>query len=98
MTASRPCLGTALIAFVAGAAVVAACGSGNSNNPTCSGPQVCVLVPEGGSQEMAACLTSCLADAGSCQDGEVCTHLTGCCSGSACTATLQSVCCPPSGC
>ena len=37
-------------------------------------------------------------DSGACSNGDVCTGISGCCEGTACSAPVDFVCCPASGC
>jgi hypothetical protein len=37
-------------------------------------------------------------DSGACSNGDVCTGISGCCLGAACSAPADFVCCPASGC
>src|SRR5580704_2675793 len=94
MTYARHRVGvTAVLAL----GIMMACGSsspsGNDHTdgfPQCTGTQRCVGYPSFGDW---VCLESCSGvDAGDCPSGMTCTSVSGCCTGTGCSATSANVC------
>ena len=68
-------------------------GNADSGFPQCSGTQRCVGSPSFGDW---VCLESCSGvDAGGCPSGMTCTSVSGCCTGTGCSATSANVCVTP---
>jgi hypothetical protein len=90
-TLARYRLGAAVIL---GFGIVVACSSPGSTEktdlPQCSGTQRCVGYPSPGDW---VCMDSCSgADAGDCPSGMTCKSVSGCCTGTACSAVTANVC------
>ena len=71
------------VAMLVGASLASACGSDGGGTAL---PSRCYNKPCSG------------PDSGACPSGNVCTGIGGCCEGSGCSAPIDFVCCPASGC